>query len=426
MNTSRKYYAGAYEKTVTVGGDTVERVRIGESVVHVKTTPAGMAAAPTSVFEYAHRDHLGSLESVTDAAGEELVVLAHDPYGERRKPDWTGRMTAEEIEALLRAQGERVSRGFTGHEHLDRTGLIHMNGRMYDPRLGRFLSPDPIVGDPTSSQSWNLYSYVGNNPLSYVDPTGLVRAGPMCPVGGAMLCMDGGGGSTARTVTVTETVYGVVAIPYGYSVPSWTRVWDRGLDHYVWDLSYDHYWAFEYRTFSYDVTRTILLEDHSVADEPATVGSTQPDGTEEDWYENWILPGPHGYVHVSDAFCRGCRMEAVVDALNRVAVHPNQKRPFVPGKDYIADVELPFFIGRDDVSVDAIYEGGRQVGVRNTALKNHGLYPGIVERRIIRDGDAFRIGTVGVGTGRLGGVNVFFHEGTWREVDNLVIRELGR
>ena len=275
MYTSRKYYAGAYEKTVTAGGDTVERVRIGESVVHVKTTPAGMPAGQKSVFEYAHRDHLGSLESVTDAAGKELVVLAHDPYGERRKPDWTGRMTAEEIEALLRAQGERVSRGFTGHEHLDRTGLIHMNGRMYDPRLGRFLSPDPIVGDPTSSQSWNLYSYVGNNPLSYVDPTGLVQAGPMCPVGGAMLCMDGGGGgggSTARTVTVTETVYGVVAIPYGYSVPSWTRVWDRGLDHYVWDLSYDHYWAFEYRTFSYDVTRTIMLEDQSVADQPADLG----------------------------------------------------------------------------------------------------------------------------------------------------------
>ena len=172
MRTSRKYYAGAYEKTVTAGGDTVERVRIGESVVHVKTTPAGMASAPTSVFEYAHRDHLGSLESVTNEAGEELVVLAHDPYGERRKPDWTGRLTAEEIEALLGAHGERVSRGFTGHEHLDRTGLIHMNGRMYDPRLGRFLSPDPIVGDPTSSQSWNLYSYTRNNPLSYVDPTG--------------------------------------------------------------------------------------------------------------------------------------------------------------------------------------------------------------------------------------------------------------
>ena len=83
--TSRKYYAGAYEKTVTVGGDTVERTRIGDSVVHVRTTPAGMMATPSSVFEYVHRDHLGSVESVTNEAGEELVVLGHDPYGERRK-----------------------------------------------------------------------------------------------------------------------------------------------------------------------------------------------------------------------------------------------------------------------------------------------------------------------------------------------------
>ena len=172
MKTSRKYYAGAYEKTATVGGDTVERVRIGDSVVHVRTTPAGAMATATSAFEYAHRDHLGSVEAVTDASGNELVVLGHDPYGERRKPDWTRQLTKAEIEALLGAHGERASRGFTRHEHLDRTGLIHMNGRMYDPRLGRFLSPDPIVGDVTSSQSWNLYSYARNNPLSYVDPTG--------------------------------------------------------------------------------------------------------------------------------------------------------------------------------------------------------------------------------------------------------------
>ena len=172
LKTSRKYYAGAYEKTVTVGGATVERTRIGDAVVHVRTTPAGLMPTPTSVFEYVHRDHLGSVEAVTNQAGQELIVLAHDPYGERRKNDWTARLTKAEIESLLGAHGERVSRGFTRHEHLDRTGLIHMNGRVYDPRLGRFLSPDPIVGDPTSSQSWNLYSYVRNNPLRYVDPTG--------------------------------------------------------------------------------------------------------------------------------------------------------------------------------------------------------------------------------------------------------------
>ena len=170
--TTRTYYAGAYEKTVTAGGDTVERTRIGDAVVHVKTTPASTdtATTATSAFEYLHRDHLGSVEAVTDADGEELVVLGHDPHGQRRVEDWEARLTPAEIEALRAEHGERVSRGFTGHEHLDRTGLVHMNGRVYDPRLGRFLSPDPIVGDPTSSQSWNLYSYARNNPLSYVDP----------------------------------------------------------------------------------------------------------------------------------------------------------------------------------------------------------------------------------------------------------------
>ena len=145
VKTSRKYYAGAYEKTVTVGGDTVERIRVSDSVVHVRTTPASGTA--TAAFEYAHRDHLGSLEAVTNASGKTLTVLGHDPYGERRN-DWSSQLTPAQIGTLLDGHGERVSRGFTGHEHLDRTGLIHMNGRIYDPRLGRFLSPDPVVGDP--------------------------------------------------------------------------------------------------------------------------------------------------------------------------------------------------------------------------------------------------------------------------------------
>ena len=68
------------------------------------------------------------------------------------------------------------ARGFTGHEQLDRIGLVHMGGRVYDPRLGRFLSPDPVIGNPGSSQSWNLYSYTGNSPMSFTDPTGLVRS----------------------------------------------------------------------------------------------------------------------------------------------------------------------------------------------------------------------------------------------------------
>jgi RHS repeat-associated protein len=65
-------------------------------------------------------------------------------------------------------------RGYTGHEHLPEFGLINMNGRLYDPAVGRFLSPDPYVADDTYSQDFNRYSYVRNNPLIYTDPDGEV------------------------------------------------------------------------------------------------------------------------------------------------------------------------------------------------------------------------------------------------------------
>ncbi|MBU6469473.1 MAG: RHS repeat-associated core domain-containing protein [Gammaproteobacteria bacterium] len=64
--------------------------------------------------------------------------------------------------------------GFTHQEMLDNVGIIHMNGRIYDPNLGRFLSVDPVFEFPTNTQSLNPYSYVLNNPLSMTDPTGYV------------------------------------------------------------------------------------------------------------------------------------------------------------------------------------------------------------------------------------------------------------
>jgi len=68
-------------------------------------------------------------------------------------------------------------RGFTGHEHVDAVKLIHMNGRMYDPALGRFLSVDPVIQFPTNGQSLNPYSYILNNPLSGRDPSGYCSTG---------------------------------------------------------------------------------------------------------------------------------------------------------------------------------------------------------------------------------------------------------
>ena len=65
-----------------------------------------------------------------------------------------------------------LRRGYCLHEHWNELDLIDMNGRFYDPVLGRFLSPDPYVQDITNPQNFNRYSYCLNNPLKYTDPSG--------------------------------------------------------------------------------------------------------------------------------------------------------------------------------------------------------------------------------------------------------------
>lgn len=65
-----------------------------------------------------------------------------------------------------------LGRGYTGHEHLQMFGLVNMNARLYDPVLGRFLSPNPYVQAPDLSQNFNRYSYALNNTLIYVDENG--------------------------------------------------------------------------------------------------------------------------------------------------------------------------------------------------------------------------------------------------------------
>jgi len=51
-------------------------------------------------------------------------------------------------------------------------GLINMNGRLYDPKLHRFLQPDNLVQEPFNTQNYNKYAYVLNNPFKYTDPSG--------------------------------------------------------------------------------------------------------------------------------------------------------------------------------------------------------------------------------------------------------------
>ena len=157
-------YLGAYERRTRLGSpdELVHYISAGGTVAIHTIYDDNLPA--TDKARYLHRDHLGSVDSITGETGVVIQRLSFDAHGKRRLADWTAGDPA--------APDAETPRGFTGHEHLDAVGLIHMNGRVYDSTLGRFLSADPHVQEPTATQSFNRYSYVGNNPLSYTDPSG--------------------------------------------------------------------------------------------------------------------------------------------------------------------------------------------------------------------------------------------------------------
>ncbi len=160
---------GVHYEKVTKGTVTEHKHYIAagkdQIAVHIqKTDTAVTPAVTTQKVYYLHSDHLGSIDTITNEAGSVTERLSYDAWGQRRNPNWSA--------ASGSLTSQVTKHGFTGHEHLDSVGLIHMNGRVYDPRLARFLSADPYIQDPANSQSLNRYSYVNNNPLSYTDPSG--------------------------------------------------------------------------------------------------------------------------------------------------------------------------------------------------------------------------------------------------------------
>ena len=101
-------------------------------------------------------DNVGSVVRVIDSEGTAVVEVSYDAWG---KPTVALNQMA-------------FPRGFGGHEMLTKYRLVNMDGRLYDYELGRFLSPDDYVQEPSNSQNFNRYTYCLNNPLKYTDPTG--------------------------------------------------------------------------------------------------------------------------------------------------------------------------------------------------------------------------------------------------------------
>ncbi|WP_151779963.1 polymorphic toxin type 47 domain-containing protein [Acinetobacter bereziniae] len=118
----------------------------------------------TGPYRYFHMDHLNSIEVITDAAGNPIERLSYDPWGKRRNVNGS--------ESDIEIEGTKSSRGYTSHEMLDNIALVHMNGRVYDPQIGRFISADPNIDGADDLQGYNRYAYVRNNPGTLWDPSG--------------------------------------------------------------------------------------------------------------------------------------------------------------------------------------------------------------------------------------------------------------
>ena len=145
-----------------VGSTTTQYIWIGGDAYTAVAVAKKVGTGAWTVYNI-FRDHLGTITHLK--TGSTINEYSFDAWGRRRDKDtWSYSLSDEP--ALF------AERGFTAHEHLEDFKLINMNGRLYDPVVGRFLSPDPYVQDPTNSQSFNRYSYCLNNPLKYNDPSG--------------------------------------------------------------------------------------------------------------------------------------------------------------------------------------------------------------------------------------------------------------
>ncbi|WCN14256.1 hypothetical protein GV054_15275 [Marinomonas mediterranea] len=158
---STTYYIGAYEKEIR-DGHTYHRIQLGDFAIVEKVD------SNAEKVTYTLRDDLNTLIATVSETGD-VKRLFYDPWGKRMDLPTIG--NAQPIDIISLANFG-IHRGFTNHEHLDNVGLIHMNGRVYDPEIARFTSADPIIQDPTYLQNYNRYSYTWNNPLRYTDPSG--------------------------------------------------------------------------------------------------------------------------------------------------------------------------------------------------------------------------------------------------------------
>ena len=162
-----KYYDGCNEYI----GDTSRTFIYAPTGICAVWEKVGSAPGK---YYYIHTDYLGSWLKITNQDKSIAKTYSYDAWGRPRNPNTWEPLPIGAANSLVNLNNmqPRFDRGYTGHEQMAGFGLINMNGRLYDPYLQRFLSPDNMVQDPLNAQNYNRYSYCLNNPLMYTDPTG--------------------------------------------------------------------------------------------------------------------------------------------------------------------------------------------------------------------------------------------------------------
>jgi RHS repeat-associated protein len=160
----------------------------------INFVPLLITGADTKSFRWSFYgwDQLGSVRAVSSEMGDAISASGYEPFGRSFATGGPGSVL-----------------GFTGHENDMEIGLTYMRARQYSPLGDRFLTPDPIQGGPGSPGAWNRFSYVGNSPINWSDPTGLVREQR---VDGCLAC---GGSWTAHNSTGGQNSKGQWNTPSG-------------------------------------------------------------------------------------------------------------------------------------------------------------------------------------------------------------------
>jgi RHS repeat-associated protein len=137
----------------------------GRAVLWISFAGRRIAALSGATGAFVHTDWLGAYSLFTGLDGSLLRRVAYGPYGTLR------------FDSGAPATGMPDVSAYAGSQTDPDAGLLAVGRRFYDPRIGRFISPDRVVSDFFRIDAWNRYEYAFDNPLRYIDLTGYFSIG---------------------------------------------------------------------------------------------------------------------------------------------------------------------------------------------------------------------------------------------------------